>query len=62
MAGPASRSQLVMLKLCRDAIHATASISDHRMDALDSAMRTLHVLLQLPQAVSQACISNLLHQ
>lgn len=42
-----------MLDLCRDAINATASISEHRMEALDDALRTLKLLLRLPAAITQ---------
>ena len=52
-AGPITADQLVMLDLCIDALKATAAISDHRMQTLDSAMHTLTTLLHLQSAVTE---------
>ena len=42
-----------MLDLCVDALKATATISEHRMQTLDSAMHTLTTLLHLESAVTE---------
>lgn len=42
-----------MLDLCIDALKATAVISEHRMQTLDSAMHNLRTLIQLKAAVTQ---------
>lgn len=52
-AGPTTADQLVMLDLCIDALKATAAISEHRMQTLDSAMHTLTTLLHLKSAVTE---------
>ena len=53
---------MVMLDLCRDAINATASMSDHRLEALDDAMRTLKILLQLHPTVAEVCLPDVAHR
>lgn len=52
-AGPTTADQLVMLDLCVDALKATAVISEHRMQTLDSAMHNLRTLIQLQAAVTE---------
>lgn len=52
-AGPTTADQLVMLDLCIDALKATAAISEHRMQTLDSATHHLRTLMQLKTAVTQ---------
>ncbi|KAL3162328.1 hypothetical protein ABBQ32_010012 [Trebouxia sp. C0010 RCD-2024] len=54
LAGPTTADQLVMLDLCVDALKATAVISEHRMQTLDSAMHNLRTLIQLQAAVTEA--------
>ena len=51
--GPATTEQVVMLDLCVDALKATATISDHRMQTLDLALHTLRTLIQLKAAVAK---------
>ena len=56
-AGPTTTDQLVMLDLCVDALKATAAISEHRMQTLDSALHTLTTLIHLHTAVTQVSLA-----